>query len=495
MSDHDTLPDYPQLIRAGAAVEKRYPHIAQPEKLCQRAILKTVLQAIDKGFLFDSLAYIQEEFLSNANKANVKRVYFESLNLDIKDPQSYAKGMADFAEKTAEKVDEFSRLLAEKQYYTRVVYEVRDNAFALMVCNNSYPTVEELLRIRNRIDKSKRIRDAAEAFTAAADASESAGLGTITSILMLRGIGAGEDAYHFSIDRERGETVAKVTIPLDTVTQEQAEEISQALAKEVVSIPDYPENIAQLERMLTDGNVPFAKVAGVIQRDPALTAEILKIVNSAQYVLPHKVNNIQNAVSLIGIRGLKNILLFYGTQSVIDEKYGSMEGIWKHAYRCAFYAHAIAREFTFTSLADDAYIAGILHDIGKIVVMSVHPGILENVSALCAAKGIDTKLFEKLTVGISHAAVGGHVAQKWNFPDSIVIPVTFHHRPFLAPDEWIDLTAIVCFADTLCQVNEGRFTFTAIDPDLLRKFAVASEEGVRELAAHLDALYQKQDQK
>jgi HD-like signal output (HDOD) protein len=490
-----TVPDHATQIHAGKPVELIYPHISEAVKLNQRAILKAVLHGIDKGFLHDSLAYIQEEFLSNANKANIKRVHFDTLNLDIKDPQSYEKGMADFVQKSAENAEEYARLLAEKKYYTRVLYEVRDNAFVLTVFNNTFPTVEELLRIRNRIDKSKRIRDAMEAFAAAADSSESAGLGTITSILMLRSLGAGEDAYHFTVDRQRGETVARITIPLDTVTQEQADQISETLAKEVVSIPDYPENIAQLERMLSDGNVPFAKVAAVIQRDPALTAEILKIVNSAQYVLPRKVSNIQNAVGLIGIHGLRNILLFYGTQSVIEEKYGSMEAIWKHAYRCAFYAYNIAREFRFTALADDAYITGILHDIGKIVVMSAHPGILENVTAMCASKGIDTKLFEKLTVGISHATVGGHVAKKWNFPDSIIIPVTFHHRPFLAPDEWIDLTAIICLANTLCHVQDGTIGYAAIDQDLLVKFKISDEKALHELSTRMDALYQRQDQK
>jgi HD-like signal output (HDOD) protein len=482
-------------ITEARPIEYRVPHVSLDVKLSQRTILKTIMRLVNRSFLADSLAYILEEFLSNADKANIKRVYFEVEKLDIRDPKSYEKGMTEFAGKMVENFDEYSRQLEAKGLYTRIIYQIADNVLQMKVCNNTFPTVEEALRIRSRIDKSKRIRDAGEAFMAVADNSESAGLGTITTMLVLRSMGAGEDAYRFAVDRELGETITSVTIPLNTVTQEHAEQVSEAIVQEIVSLPDYPESIAELERALTDSNVPFTKVARLIQRDPALTAEILKIVNSAQYVLPNKVSNIQNALSLIGIRGLRNLLLFHGTQNVVNEKYGKMEEMWKHAYRCASYAYNIARWSRFSALADDAYINGILHDIGKIVIMTAHPGVLEKVGNVCASKGIDTKLLESITIGISHAAVGGKIAEKWNFPESIVIPITFHHTPFLAPDHLIDLSVIIAFADNLAQLHDQKIDFSSIDREILKKFGIVSESTARALEERLNEHYRRQEAK
>jgi len=273
------------------------------------------------------------------------------------------------------------------------------------------------------------------------------------------------------------------------------EQLSDEITKEIRSIPKYPEHLIQLENLLHDKDTPFSKVADVIKKDPALTAELLKIVNSAQYYLPQRVNNIQNAVSLIGFRGLKDLLLLFGAQKILSSKYQDLDQMWEHAFHVASFAYNIAKEYGYAKLADDAYIAGILHDMGKIIVRSAKPKLADTLTQFCEERGIHGNAIENLSLGTSHARIGSLVAQKWNFPENLVIPIAFHHHPFLAPDEFIDLVSIVYLANVLVMKLEGRADLSSIDQEILEKFSVTESDALAAMESKLSENYAKQKSK
>ena len=168
------------------------------------------------------------------------------------------------------------------------------------------------------------------------DNSEGAGLGIVILVLMMKKIGLTEEC--FKIDTEDGETVASITIPFSDVHLEQLETLTQTIVKEVETLPQFPDNIVNLQSLIADPDSEISAIAREISVDPSLTADLLKLVNSASFMLPKRVDNIVEAVKLVGTKGVRNLLYSYGTQKVLgekySEKYSEMRSLWQHSYRC-----------------------------------------------------------------------------------------------------------------------------------------------------------------
>ena len=143
-------------------------------------------------------------------------------------------------------------------------------------------------------------------------------------------------------------------------------------------------------------------------------------------------------------------------------------------------------------LCDDAYIGGILHDMGKIIVFHVHPGLLEMISSHCNDKGIEETILEKLAMGVSHSRIGYEIAMKWNFPEYIAGIIRYHHTPLIAPEEIKDIVCIIYLSNILTKVSHGEFYYSAIEPAVLEKFNIKSEMELLNLENKLFSLYELQ---
>jgi len=239
-----------------------------------------------------------------------------------------------------------------------------------------------------------------EALATVLDDSEGAGLGLVILVLMLKKMGLNEDA--FDIDVDKGETIARVSIPMSKVRKEHLHDVSGQLIKYIDSLPQFPENIARLQKMINDPEVDMADIARTIATDPALTGDLLKMVNSAAYMLAKRVENIHEAVMMVGLRGLRNHLFSYGTQKILGQENEKTRSLWQHSYRTAYYSYSIAKNILHNrTVLDDVYIGGILHDMGKIVFSSVHPNLIKNIERFCSEKNIPNVLFEDMAAGLS----------------------------------------------------------------------------------------------
>lgn len=485
-----------QATAAGkAALDFRFGFIGRPESQMLTKCLESLMDAIGKPQLSEELRYILLEFVTNANKSNLKRVYFHSRQLNIHDAAQYQQGMEDFADQFHTRLAEFSNSFDQFGYFTSAHIAVQNSGLEITVRNSNAATPQETARVRQLVAKSKLIRDAAEAFMSMLDSTEGAGLGTISSMLMLRNLGLSDSCYHFTPDPEKDQTEVGVVIPLDTVTEKEAAALSGVIVREIERLPAFPENVSRLEKLIEDPNVAFEKVAQVIQSDPSLTAEILRTVNSAQYMLPQRVANITNALSLIGIQGLRGLLYSFASQKIMDKQYGRMDKLWEHSYRTAAYAYHLAKELKLPQFRDDAYVGGILHDIGKAVIYQLHPGLLDKINAHTRDKAMEDEYLERLAIGVSHTRIGSEIAQKWNFPDTIVSVIGFHHQPFLAPDEHQNLVKIVYMANMLTRVAAGEYSHSLVEPEVLEGYGLKDEASVIALGKKLEGLYEVQKQK
>ncbi len=454
-------------------------------------ILAAFLEELEHQELKDQLAYCLRELVVNAKKANTKRAYFLEKGLDLNNPDDYELGMKTFKEETLENIQHYLQLQKEQGLFIKITLHSRSKTFTLSVRNNVEITRKEQIRIYDRIARSRAFRSMEEAFATVLDNSEGAGLGIIILILMLKKIGLSEDA--FSINVDGGETEATLTIPFSEVHKEKMDLLAQAVSREVESLPQFPDNIVFIQRLILDPDSEIADIARQISTDPALTADLLKQVNSAQFMLPKKVDNIVEAVKLVGMKGIRNLLYTHGTQKILGEKYQQMRELWEHSYRTAFYAYQLAKSFKKRKdILDDIYVGGILHDLGKIIVASLHPDLLDRIKSFCKSKGIPSSMIEDLSVGFNHAFIGAMIAQKWNFPEQLVAAIRHHHEPTECSAEHTDVVFTVYLANAISDLQKDRLSFEQISPYVLQDFGIQAEAQLARISERLEKAFLRQ---
>jgi len=453
-------------------------------------ILGIFLAEFGQEAIKDRIAYCMKELAVNAKKANTKRVYFKEKNLDITNESEYAQGMLTFRE-TYNNIDYYLQKQKEEGLYIKVVFQTKGKTFTLSIRNNAEISRKEQIRVYDRIARSRAFESLEEALSTVLDDSEGAGLGIVILVLMLKKMGLNEDA--FDIDVENGETVASITIPFADIHLENLSELSKAIVAEINELPQFPDNIVFLQKLIADPESEITEIARQIATDPTLTGDLLRLVNSAQYMLPKKVDNIAEAVMMVGLRGIKNILYSYGTQKLLGSQ---QKWLWDHSYRAAFYAYSLARSFKKRKdILDDAYVGGILHDLGKIVFTNVHPNLLEKITGFCKERKIERDLFEDLSAGLNHAEIGGLIAEKWNFPVPLVEAIKYHHEPTQCSPEHRDVVYTVYLANVLCDIEKEEISFEQLEPKVLESFGIHSENQLTVIRQRLAAAFKQDNEK
>ena len=447
-------------------------------------ILQHFLEEIGHTDIYNPISYCVKELAVNAKKANTKRVYFQEKDLNIGDDTDYEAGMRTFKEETLSNIDHYLTIQKNQGLYIKVVFRTKSQELVVSVHNNVEINRKEQMRAYDRIARSRAFESIEEAFSAVLDSSEGAGLGIVIMILMLKKIGLTEDA--FELDVEDGETVARITVPYSNIQIEKVNMLAKIVVREVNSLPQFPENLIYLQQIISDPEADIHDIARQVSTDPSLTADLLKLVNSAMYMLPKKIDSIVEAVKLVGMRGLRNLLYTYGSQKILEKKYSEMKELWKHSYKVGFYAYNLARTFRKKNeVLDDVFVGGILHDLGKIVVNSLHPDLLDKIKKFCIEKGISPKLLEDFSVGLNHAQVGGMIAEKWNFPEQLIESIRWHHEPHDGDTQHSELAYIVYLANSVANLETEKLTFDQIDTRILAHFGIKSKDQLMAIVSRL----------
>ena len=450
------------------------------------------LENISKDNLFESLNYIVKEIAGNANKANMKRIHFRRKNLKIESQEDYEEGIKDFQKELNENPDAYFSLAEKLGYYVRVDLFIEKGILVIMIMDNSILIPIEVERIRDKFKHAARFKTMEEVFAEGLDLTEGGGFGIILMILMLRKLGLDEKVI--KIMKGKNQTRFELHIPLNLVSAEESEYIADSLVSEIKKIPQFPQHVLELQKILRDENADFSDLAKIIEKDPALIADLLKTANSVMYALPHRVHSIEEAVKLIGFKGIQNLVLTYSTQKLLMNQYrlDVILEIMNHSAEVAFYAYEIAKMHNLKQLMDDIYVGGILHDIGKIMVNALKPKLIEKIKRLCREKGINQDLLENLTNGYNHSIIGGKLAEKWNFPVMITDIIRFHHIPTEASDISFPAAATVNLADTIYYSNRGQVLYPSLNYQVKKFFNLETSESFESI---LDKLTKKFDRK
>jgi hypothetical protein len=453
-------------------------------------ILQLYLEELGQDAIKDHLAYCLKELTVNAKKANTKRVYFKEKGLNLDDPDDYEKGMKTFKPDTLGNIKHYLELQEQQDLYIKVTYLIRNNVLHFSVRNNSPIKPKELTRVYDRLARSRAFESMEEAFAEVLDDTEGAGLGIVIMILMLRKMGLTEKS--FDLNSQHNETVASLAIPMNKVKLEKVTQVAEEIINEVESLPPFPENLRRLQALLSDPDVKFEQLASQLSNDPAMASDLLRYVNSAKYGMRKKIETIQDAIKIVGIRGIKDMIYPYGAHKLLDKHMEKQSELWKNASHVSVYASELARlQKLDKEEQSQAQTGGILYNLGQIILSFINPEQSKNIIDFCRAKGFSIATFDELTNAINPTEVGYRIAQKWDFPEDLVNIIRHQNQPQLAEPKLQHIVCIIHLAGSLLSVEHELLSYFQINTVVLKALGLTDLEKLEELHNLIKANYEK----
>ncbi|TVM31594.1 HDOD domain-containing protein [Oceanidesulfovibrio marinus] len=241
----------------------------------------------------------------------------------------------------------------------------------------------------------------------------------------------------------------------------------------------------QLIELMQSSGSSFEQITHIVELDAALTANVLKVVNSPAFGLGHKVTSVSRAVSFLGEKMIAGIAIASCAPEVYGEElagYAAERGeLWEHSLLTAIASREIAAYCTEPLRAEDAFTAGILHDIGKSVLSQFVAGktheLMEAVESKAAQDFMEA---ERLALETDHSEAGMVLGKHWRLPANLLAAIRYHHTPHKAPEEYRPLVYCVHLGDALAQmhgVGTGAATLQCeLEPTVCDYFPISEDE-------------------
>ena len=230
--------------------------------------------------------------------------------------------------------------------------------------------------------------------------------------------------------------------------------IIEILAK-VKSFPTMPEAGTKLLDVLEQPDTEIHQIEEILRYDPGLTANILKLANSAYFGIPSKIGSLKQAVMVLGFKRLTQLVVASCVSAVMDRSVPGYDlppgNLWRHSIAVSLAAEALVRDKNKT-VSQDVFTPALLHDVGKLVLGTFVKEELEAIESI-AAKGVPFVVAENMILGTDHAEIGAQILTHWNFPEEVIHAVRWHHDPD-SPKAVTPQMDIVYLANLLCQTDD-----------------------------------------
>ena len=220
---------------------------------------------------------------------------------------------------------------------------------------------------------------------------------------------------------------------------------------QIEDLPTLPAIAMEVNTMLLDYDTTIDKLSNTIEKDQAMVSRLLKLVNSAFFGLGGKISNISHAVVVLGFNTIRNAVV---STSIIDA-FSIKEGLdgfdindfWKHSLSVAVTSKSLAEKTGIRSV-DDCFVGGLLHDMGKLVLLQHFKDLFQKVWRTVKNNNQSFYEAEKINIHIDHAKIGGYLAHKWQLPMALVDAIRYHHT--LKPNvNDLNLSMVVHAADII----------------------------------------------
>ena len=197
----------------------------------------------------------------------------------------------------------------------------------------------------------------------------------------------------------------------------------------IVSLPSLPKVVQEVMQLLNADDVDINQLAKVIEQDVAIAAKVLRMANSSFYGVTRGVKNIDDAIAILGLAKLRSLVIASGVTGAISSVPGlDLKRFWSHSLLTASISREIAKQLELD--AEVAYLAGLLHNIGDLLLHLVSPAVSTKVDALCVDASSEKRcLVERDLIGLDHCQIGEELALRWDFPSEISHALHYYAAP------------------------------------------------------------------
>ena len=229
------------------------------------------------------------------------------------------------------------------------------------------------------------------------------------------------------------------------------------------NLPTLPLALQEARRLADKPNTSVAQLAAVIGRDQVLSGKVLKMVNSPTYGFPGRIASIQNALVLLGFNVVKSLII---STVVFDSMAKTMTALWRHSVGCSIACRELGALLKVED-NEELFIAGLLHDIGKVIIAVQLPDAQKEIHHLTSKEDLPCREAETRVLGMAHTRIGAWLAEHWHLPLNLRNAIAYHHLPMSARED-ITIASIVHVGDFLVRLfefgNGGDDQAPAIDP-------------------------------
>jgi len=273
---------------------------------------------------------------------------------------------------------------------------------------------------------------------------------------------------------------------LDTVTSENQPLDIEALIGNIDHLPTPPVVFSQINRVLSNRDASVYDVAKIIAEDAGMSARVLRMANSAYYSLPQPVASVRQAVVILGLESVRSLVL---SAAVIESFSGYQDNpefqdiFWRHSLATASAARVLfggRPTDTIVRGGEEGFSAGLLHDIGKLVMVCHMPKLHAGTGAHKFYQIVEDRWVESEVVGATHAAIGGYLAERWKLPEVLRVAITHHHDLDVEQPEYLHLAKVIHVADYLAHwtsdhVNARDKNLPVINWDVAGEFGLSDD--------------------
>ncbi len=227
------------------------------------------------------------------------------------------------------------------------------------------------------------------------------------------------------------------------------------LVKGMVKLVSLPHVCIRVNLMVDDPKYSASEIGEVISQDAALTARLLRVANSSFYGFQSKISTISRAVTVIGFRELRDLVVAVSavrTFSSIPMDLENMAAFWRHSIFTGIVSRLLSKHCRILH-GERLFVSGVLHDLGQLVIFHKIPDLANKALNRVKLTGEESYIAERTIIGFDHAEIGAELVKSWNLPKSLEDTIRFHHTPDLAVENPVD-TAIVHIANVISDMAE-----------------------------------------
>ena len=456
-----------------------------------RSVMEMFLEECHQDHLKEYLNFVLSELLTNAKKANTKRVYFKEKGLDINNPDDYQKGMENFKMDTLTNIDHYLELQKKAGLYIKLSLKILADKIYIEIRNNATLTVFEKERIQQKLDSVQQYRDMNEVFTNVLDQSEGAGLGIIIIILMLQKVGLSKDNYQ--VVSEGDETVTRIILPCNRVVFSGVEMMSYEFVNLEDSFPVLKADFDEVHKIVnTDGVIDRKALYEVIRKNLSLA------MLPFRYVIEQdkKCFNLQKAIAMLSDYDLKFIYNESNPRNRIIEESEHLAHILAHSRRVAFYTYTLYKNCpvkdSFPEDENYMYLLGLFNSLGATLLAGASKNQLDYIAELSKQYPefgdniLDMFMHRNASTYLSMVA-----SRRYGFDKQICYDLVGWNGLALVPEEAKAKIGILHVAEMIDFYSRDMVDFYQVDVNSLKMFGIVDEHQFKKLASDMREGYRQ----